>query len=251
MSTAEHTLPNRNSLPPATWELFSRLSLVGDIAGFTLVGGTALAINEQHRHSEDLDFITSHTRLDRQAIQAIVDELHTQGCTVSLQDNPTQRLEFENDGLDLFDYHRDYVVDGVKLSFFTADTETRCALKTQNSTQYGQISVADTSTLFRTKVLLLTKRVTMRDIFDLHFLLMYKGYTLDALVGILNECHPTYPYETVRSRLLKQSFSITDPGFDALVDKDLPVEQLTKDLARLIEQYEVALTQQLLEDETK
>ena len=251
MTTAEHTLPSRTSLPPATWTLFSRLSRLGNIADFTLVGGTALAINEQHRLSEDLDFITPHTRLDLHAINTLVDELRTQGCTISLQDNPTERLEFENDGLDLFDYHRDYVVDGVKLTFFTAETETRCALKTLAPIQYGQISVADTTTLFRTKVLLLTKRATMRDIFDLHFLLTHKGYSLDHLVGILNECHPTYPYEAVRSRLLKQTFSLSDPGYNALVDKDLPIDQLTADLARLIEQFEIALTRQLLDDELR
>jgi hypothetical protein len=143
------------------------------------------------------------------------------------------------------------VVDGVKLTFFTAERETQCALKTLLPTYYGQIGVADTPTLFRTKVLLLTKRSTMRDIFDLHFMLMHKGYTLEALVGILQECHPTYPYEAVRSRLLKQTFSLTDPGYDALIDSELPIEQLNSDLARLIEQYEVALTQQLLEEEAR
>ncbi|MGM0594996.1 MAG: nucleotidyl transferase AbiEii/AbiGii toxin family protein [Pseudomonadota bacterium] len=251
MSSSASTHPNLTNLPEATATLFSRLKQVGEISAFTLVGGTALAINEGHRLSEDLDFITADTRLNPNAIEAIVTSLQSQGCSVTMQDNPIQRIEFENDGLDLFDYHRDYAVDGVKLTFFTAERETRCALKTLQPIKIGHISIADTQTLFRTKVLLLTKRATMRDIFDLHFLLIHKGYDFATLISTLNECHPTYPYESVRSRLLKQQFSPTDPGYQALIGKELPREQLTRELARLVEQHEVALTQQLLEAEAK
>lgn len=251
MSTSADTQPDPSSMPPATLALFKRLSRIDTISAFTLIGGTALAINELHRRSEDLDFVTTDKRLDRMAIAGIIDALREQGCQVSLQDNPVQRHEFEESGLNIDDYHRDYVVDGVKLTFFTAEKETACALDRLEATAFGAIHVATTETLFRTKAILLTSRATKRDIFDLHFLLFQKKYTIDALIGVVRECHPTYPYETVRSRLLDTAFRMTDPGYDALVDRDITIEALREDIRTLINQYEIAWTQQQLEEQER
>jgi len=235
-------------MPPATLVLFERLSRTEHISKFFLIGGTALSINEQHRQSEDLDFVTTNKRLDGAAIASIVEFLQSEGCNVSMQYDPVQTFNFEEQGLDINDYHRDYVVDGVKLTFFTAESETTCALKTVSPFYFGNIGVADTQTLFRTKAVLLTKRATKRDIFDLHFLLNQNGYRIEDLFGAVHECHPTYPYESVRSRLLTQKFRMTDPGYDALVDRDISVDNLREDIHKLVDEYEVEQARQQLEE---
>lgn len=53
-------------LPPATEKVWNFLKEQPALAGFVLVGGSALALTLRHRLSEDLDFVYPDTRLPRQ-----------------------------------------------------------------------------------------------------------------------------------------------------------------------------------------
>ncbi|MEY4862603.1 MAG: hypothetical protein RLZ51_698 [Pseudomonadota bacterium] len=58
-------------MPEATQKNFSRLKDDPRLAGFTLVGGTALALQIGHRISEDLDFNIFGQKLPIKAIDGI------------------------------------------------------------------------------------------------------------------------------------------------------------------------------------
>lgn len=64
-----------NGVPSATRAVIRRARSVS--GQYTLIGGTALAIQVGHRMSEDLDFVTTGGRLDAREILGIVDRLAT------------------------------------------------------------------------------------------------------------------------------------------------------------------------------
>lgn len=68
-------------MPETTQKNFARLKDNPKLAGFTLVGGTALAIQIGHRVSEDLDFNIFGKKLPIRAIDQMLDELAAGGAT--------------------------------------------------------------------------------------------------------------------------------------------------------------------------
>ena len=105
-------------LPEATLGVFTTIRSAPEIASFTLIGGTALALRLCHRLSEDLDFVTVG-RLDQARIIRVLEHLHRAGHQKFTKiENPATRLEFEAHGADIGDYSQGWRVDGVKLQFF-------------------------------------------------------------------------------------------------------------------------------------
>ena len=98
-------------------------ALANKIAGealldqFLLVGGTALSVYLKHRLSEDLDFATTENKLPKKAISDFLDRLREDGCEVEDILPMAERQYAENEGCDIDDYHQDWSVDGVKLTF--------------------------------------------------------------------------------------------------------------------------------------
>ncbi len=87
-------------------------SLIDKFAGekfinkFTLVGGTALSIQTEHRLSEDLDFIIDSEFLDSNSIKKFIDKKFKGRYKLIKQDN---------------DHQLDFLIDEVKVTFFTND----------------------------------------------------------------------------------------------------------------------------------
>ena len=69
-------------MPEATQKNFARLKDDPRLAGFTLVGGTALALQIGHRMSEDLDFNIFGQPLPIQAIDGVLDDLAAGGAVM-------------------------------------------------------------------------------------------------------------------------------------------------------------------------
>ena len=69
-------------MPLATQNNFARLKNDHRLAGFTLVGGTALALQIGHRISEDLDFNIFGQKLPVARIDSILDELASEGVAI-------------------------------------------------------------------------------------------------------------------------------------------------------------------------
>ena len=69
-------------MPLATQNNCARLKNDYRLAGFTLVGGTALALQIGHRISEDLDFNIFGQKLPIGRIDSILDELASEGVVI-------------------------------------------------------------------------------------------------------------------------------------------------------------------------
>ncbi|MBU0632539.1 nucleotidyl transferase AbiEii/AbiGii toxin family protein [bacterium] len=77
------------------------------------VGGTALSHLINHRLSEDLDFAMLELCKD-----AIEEMMHSFGALKIV--HSTTAIDYAlNEGGDLYDYHLKYILDGVKIEFFT------------------------------------------------------------------------------------------------------------------------------------
>lgn len=68
-----------SSLRPDTRRVLERLSERPGVKGFTLIGGTALALRHGHRESENIDLVWTEGDLPRSTIRSIVEELPEHG----------------------------------------------------------------------------------------------------------------------------------------------------------------------------
>jgi hypothetical protein len=102
-----------------------------------------------HRLSEDLDFAIAAPRLPRLALDGLIRILQVQGWSVARNDAEASYDEFLNAGMSLHDYQQDFLVNGVKLTFFTADADLAAAIE---ATAHPTPRVASLPELFRTKL---------------------------------------------------------------------------------------------------
>ncbi len=75
-------------LPPETARVWSLLEKVPTLAGAILIGGTALALRLNHRHSYDLDFCFRSRRLPTRQIEQVLAALAAKGITVFVRAGP-------------------------------------------------------------------------------------------------------------------------------------------------------------------
>ena len=137
-----------------TEAIIEKVSLLDCIDGWTLVGGTALAIQLDHRKSEALDFMRwqSH-RGERMEIDwsAIKKQLETVG---------------EIQSMDILDRnHIEFVVAGVKLSFYAR--ESKSPVK-QTIPFLNKIVLADVESIAAMKMEVMLRRSKFRDYYDLY-----------------------------------------------------------------------------------
>ncbi len=108
-----------DALPNNTASLFRAIQFAPLLEGFTLIGGTAISLLVGHRLSMDLDFCTFSETLPSYKINQFIHTLKNQGHQVFDVTEPNAKAQFKiNTGGNLDDYARDYVIDGVKVTFF-------------------------------------------------------------------------------------------------------------------------------------
>ena len=137
-----------------TEAIIEKVSLLDCLDGWTLVGGTALAIQLDHRKSEDLDFMRwqSH-RGERMDIDwpAIKKQLETIG---------------EIQSMDILDRnHIEFVVAGVKLSFYAR--ESKSPVK-ETIPFLNKIVLVDVESIAAMKMEVMLRRSKFRDYYDLY-----------------------------------------------------------------------------------
>lgn len=123
------------------------------LKGWTLVGGTALAIQIGHRESEDLDFMKWNYRGD---------------CSVdwpSIKKELTDKFGCEPE-MELLGHDQvQFFINGVKLSFYIAD----CRNPLKNTVPFmGNIILADIDSIAVMKMELALTRGKYRDYYDLY-----------------------------------------------------------------------------------
>lgn len=144
-------------LAPHTAQLFERIAALECIKPFVLVGGTALSLQLGTRMSEDLDFMKWRTSKDeRMEVNwpVIMHELESIGIV-------------ENMNLMDFD-HVEFIVDGVKLSFYAAD---RYAPPIQSIPILYNLHIADIKAIGAMKMEVLLRRANFRDYYDIYSIL--------------------------------------------------------------------------------
>ncbi len=188
---------------------------------FLLVGGTALSVYLKHRLSEDLDFATTEQKLPKKAISDFLKSLVDDGCEVEDILPMAERQYAENEGCEIDDYHQDWSIDGVKLTFFTLSKENgREKLAEDPGVDWSKnLRLASLETLFVTKALVLADRHTMRDNFDMHVLLQRDDFSYADVVKAFKAYRPHTDLKIPINRLLSTNYPLTDPGLSGLINE--------------------------------
>lgn len=186
-------MPNQSirldAIRPETASLFSVLASFPQMASFTLIGGTAIALIIAHRLSNDLDFDCFGDQLPTGQIDLLISELKAVGVPVQqITDiDLTARFKIET-GKRLSNYVRDYVIGDTKVSFFAMGAKQtpifvshlkHAQLLRIESVSFGILGLDG---LKLTKAVVIGQRVRSRDLYDLLVLVRDYGYSVEQLL---------------------------------------------------------------------
>lgn len=246
--------PRLAFLPPATQALFKRLASEPLMAGFVLVGGSALALQIGHRRSEDLDFALLGPKLPAARINALIAALEAEGRKVSLMTAQSNIERFRiNTGRKLLDYARDYAVDGAKLTFFARGANAPKAqidflerlVKTRAKTSFA---IMGPDGLFAMKSLVLAERARSRDLFDLMVLIRDHGYGIEDCFRLVQTLAPVEARDVERHKAVMTgaiALDAEDEGFESL-DLKKDIAEVYTFFAREIDRHERDLAREVL-----
>jgi len=237
-----------NILRPEALNLYRALSSVEELEGLTLIGGTALALQIGHRFSLDFDFATFEEQLPTRKIDALVARLKAEGHTINLITDAAMISQHKiNTGSDLLKQVRDYVMDGVKVTFVAhGRTQKQRAYYSQAekvTTESQYFSILGLDALKTAKTLVLADRVRSRDLFDLMMLMQTYGYSVEQAMDCVKDLghndDPEY-YKAVMSGSIP--LDSDDEGLDA-VDVVITPDEMYVFFDERIAEYESRLAE--------
>jgi len=155
-----------------------------------LIGGTALAYHLSHRESFDLDICFPFS-----------EKLPELNFLKSF--NEVILLEFEqgtidtaiNDGGDINEVMKRYIIDGVKVDFVinpSSNIYESEILKDDNKHTLEHLRIASVESIFKLKSLLLLDRNKIRDLYDMVYLMKECGYTGRDFIDTIIHYRITY-----------------------------------------------------------
>ena len=242
-------------MPEATQRNFTRLKDDPRMAGFTLVGGTALALQIGHRISEDLDFNIFGQKLPLKAIDGILDELAAGGSTIESLITSGQKVSFKiNTSENLDDYIQDYLIDGAKVTFHSRNENDRPKPQIECLKSAPKVSVSKdgfdvlgVDGLVVMKSIVVYDRVKSRDIYDLMILTRDHGYTLDDVFAAIDAYQPIRNKDPEHFKCVVTSvipLDTDDEGF-ASIHLRVKMDDIYKYFKKLINAYEVQAVNEL------
>lgn len=211
----------------------------------TLVGGNALALQIGHRRSFDLDFRSFSHKLDRKAVEDIIQSLKKDGFAGECVTDFITRIEWDDAGLDVDDYQQDWAINGIKVSFFAIDEETERTLQTLQEQNLRILSAAE---VFYSKLETFQKRTVARDFLDIYVFLREDSRCIEAGIHRVKESDASFTYEKFKMRMLSLADWISDEKFlqsvDGLAD-ELPktAAELVSGIEKAFRDYEKSLAQ--------
>ena len=242
-------------MPEATQKNFARLKDDPRLAGFTLVGGTALALQIGHRISEDLDFNILGQKLPIRTIDELLDELAGDGATIESLITPEQKVRFKiNTSENLDHFIQDYLIDGAKVTFHSRNESDRPKaqidfLKSAPKLVVSKrgFDVLGIDGLLVMKSIVIYDRVKSRDIFDLMVLTRDHGYTLQDIFAAIDSYQPIRHkdpeyFKSVVTGIVPLEKS--DEGFSS-IHLNVKMDAVYKYFKKLINGYEIRAVQQL------
>ena len=174
---------------------------------FTLIGGTALSIEINSRHSEDLDFCIWQDRIEGKLY-----EINWSRIEKFLQS------KFQSVKMDLLDLQQvNFIAAGVKLTFFVRqDVNSR---KFQTRTLINNIKTADVESIGAMKLELQRRRNLFRDYYDIYAILK-EGYRISHLIDLAIEySRNTLTLKTILSILSNPEKYIKEENFELIKPK--------------------------------
>jgi predicted nucleotidyltransferase component of viral defense system len=198
-----------NSLAPQTTKIFEAISRLECIKPYVLVGGTALSLQLHTRMSEDLDFMSWRKSKDEKREvdwHAILMELKTIGNV---------------EHYDILDYdHVEFLVDGVKLSFYANPNRSPLLKEIQ---WQNNLRIADKTAIGAMKMEVMLRRSKFRDYYDIYSLIK-AGESLTEMIEIaLKYSGHRLKSKNIIAMLTRSDRFIPDANFSALN----PIYQVT------------------------
>ena len=213
-------------LPAETERVWAFLKGQSALEGFVLIGGTALALQINHRRSEDLDLAFKGVRLPRPRLDALRAIASDAGFTFTPNDNEAAIREFADSTLELHDYQQDFLVNKrVKLSFFVPDQPFRTVLDDRPS---RAVRVASLSELFKTKCLVSAMRSRTRDWLDLFLLLRDHGFTIQNFAETFKQAGIESQLNIALARLCTGRPQVNDEGYLHLLTNPPSLQEMQK-----------------------
>lgn len=196
------------------------------LTGFVLVGGTALALQIEHRQSEDLDFGFGALRLPRARIEALRLAAREHGIAFVANDAPSAVEEFIIAGMDLNDYQQNYLAsETVKVTFFCPDPEVLVHIAP--GAEHGP-RVATLDEIFAMKCLVSADRSKSRDWFDLYTLMRNHGYTPAQFEGVFFASKVPQKMEIALTRMCSGRPHQQDEGYESLLTNPPSLAQMSE-----------------------
>lgn len=237
---------HRDILRPEADTLFEVLCRAPELEGFTLIGGTALALQLGHRSSLDFDFAQFGGTLPGQTIDNLISRLKQEEHQAQMITSPAQISQFKiNHGINLLDRARDYVIDDVKVTFFVHGKNNLQEEFYQTADKVHEtgmhFNILGIEGLKVAKTLVLADRVRSRDLYDLYILMRDQSYSLDTLFSIVKELgtidDPEHYKAIMRGEI---PLDENDEGLEA-VDLYTGIEQVYEYFNHAIDKYETNL----------
>ena len=138
-----------------TRNVLEKISIEKFIEKFTLVGGTALSVQIEHRLSEDLDFMFDGEILDSNSIKKFIDKIFRGSYKLIKQDN---------------DHQLDFIINEVKVTFFTNSAVSIQFAVKDYSEKFGNVNIATPLIISILKLNAIAQRNTIRDYYDLYYI---------------------------------------------------------------------------------
>lgn len=197
------------------------------LEGFTLIGGTALALQIAHRKSEDLDFWLPTDQLNKTTISAFIRDAQNAGFEARLITPHHQIVASKINEIDILASAQDYLIGGVKVTFFARKDAAyqHFNLFERTKKEGTTFDVMGKEGLFAMKSHVIHHRTRSRDLFDLKTFLQ-NGKKLQDILDAAERadpaCSPAYAKEVLIGSV---PLDPEDEGFDSI-----GVEESIKDI---------------------
>lgn len=224
-------------LPPETESVWRFLREQPALAGFVLVGGSALALRIEHRLSEDLDLAIPARELPRVRLDALTRVAAAAGFNFQYNDDEAAVREFSAGGLELHDHQQNFLVNRtVKVSFFVASEPMA---KVLSGAPEPTARVATLPEMFKAKCLVSAVRSKTRDWLDLYLLMREHGFSIWDYQASFREAGLEAQCDIGLSRLCSGVPQRDDEGYIHLLKNAPSLEQITAFFIAQREQLEI------------
>ena len=207
---------------------------------FRFVGGTALSHIINHRLSEDLDFAS--LELPRKEIEDMMNKYNA----VKLEHDPTIEDYVTNDGEDINDSYMKFMLNGVKVEFFTPPFNlSEISIWEKDKYSYYEnstLKIASLDTIIYMKTMAFWNRKKYRDLFDIHFILSNKHINANDFINNYLENNITYSIDNLYKKIQATTQFYkrpNDEGINTLVKNPKSYEWYRAEIEKYI--YEVLL----------